>query len=97
MLGISLFAILFAAIFALYFLPRNLLGRVTLLNKQQYYELFFGAILIVFFFGYFQSLITDRPEYIEQSFYIASLFMIWYFLTKFITGAVNRVQPNIDG
>ncbi len=95
MLGISLFGVIFAAIFALYFLPRDLIG-IRLLDKQQYYELFFGAILIVFFFGYFQSLITDNPGHIEQSFYIASLFMIWYFATKFVTGAVNRVQPNID-
>ena len=91
MLALSLFGVIFAAIFALYFLPKEIL-RIRLLEKQQYYELFFGAILIVFFFGYFQSLITDNPAHIDQAFSIASLFMIWYFATKFVTGAVNRDQ-----
>jgi hypothetical protein len=94
MKNLALFIITLSVVFVLYFIPKNIIS-VQLVQKAEYFELFFGAILIVFLFGYFQYLITNNPEYLESGFQIGTLFIIWYYLWKFITNYANLDKNNI--
>jgi hypothetical protein len=94
MKNFALFIITLAVVFTLYFIPKNIIP-VQLVQKAEYFELFFGAILIVFLFGYFQYLITNNSEHLENGFQIGILFIIWYYLWKFITNYANLDKNNI--
>ncbi len=94
MKNLSLFIIALSIIFLLYFIPKSILP-IQIVQKEEYFELFFGAILIVFLFGYFQYLITNNQEHLESGFLIATLFIIWYYLWKFITNYANLDKNNI--
>ncbi len=94
MKNLSIFIITLAIVFTLYFLPKNIIP-IQLVQRDEYFELFFGSLLIVFLFGYFQYLITNNSEYLEKGFQIATLFIIWYYLWKFITNYANLDKNNI--
>jgi len=94
MKNLALFIITLSVVFILYFIPKNIIS-IQLVQKAEYFELFFGAILIVFLFGYFQYLITNNHEYLESGFQIGTLFIIWYYLWKFITNYANLDKNNI--
>ena len=70
MKNLAIFIIIFFIFFILFFIPKNLIN-IQLVQNHEYYELFFGALLIIFFFGYFQFLITNEPAYLDNSFLIA--------------------------
>jgi len=64
------------------------------LESQQYLEMVFGSIFIIIFFGVFGSLLTNdfmnpNPTLLENSYLIALLFTLWFFLTKRITNYIN--------
>lgn len=94
MKNLALFIITLTIMFMLYFIPANIIS-VQIVQKNEYFELFFGSLLIVFLFGYFQYLITNNQEYLESGFQIATLFIIWYYLWKFLTNYVNLDKNNI--
>jgi hypothetical protein len=94
MKNVAIFIITLTIIFILYFIPTNIIS-IQLVQKNEYFELFFGSLLIVFLFGYFQYLITNNVEYLESSFQIATLFIIWYYLWKFLTNYVNLDKNNL--
>ena len=88
MKSLSIFIITFTIIFILYFIPKNILP-IQLVQRNEYFELFFGSLLIVFLFGYFQYLITNNLEHLENGFKIGTLFIIWYYLWKLTTNYAN--------
>ncbi len=94
MKNLALFLITLSIIFIFYFIPKNIIP-VQIVQKNEYFELFFGSILIVFLFGYFQYLITNNSEHLENGFLIATLFIIWYYLWKLITNYSNLDNNNI--
>lgn len=94
MKNLALFIITLTIIFILYFLPKNIVP-IQIVQKNEYFELFFGSLLIVFLFGYFQYLITNNSEYLESGFLIGTLFIIWYYLWKLFTNYVNLDKNNI--
>ncbi len=94
MLNTGIFIILFFIIFATFFIPTKIF-KIQFMEKHQYFELFFASLLIIFFFGYFQMLITNNPSYLNNSFKYASFFLIWYFLTKSVVNIIHRDQNNI--
>ncbi len=94
MKNIALFIITLFSIFVLYFIPKNIIS-IQIVQKAEYFELFFGSLLIVFLFGYFQYLITNNYEYLESSFLISTFFIIWYYLWKFFTNYSNLDNYNI--
>ncbi len=94
MKNLAIFIITLTIIFILYFIPTNIIP-VQIVQKNEYFELFFGSILIVFLFGYFQYLITNNSEHLENGFLIATLFIIWYYLWKLITNYSNLDNNNI--
>ena len=59
MLNMGFFIIIFFLIFATLFIPKSVLN-IQFMKKEQYFELFFGSILLIFFFGYFQMLIAGK-------------------------------------
>ena len=61
----------------------------TKLVLFQYYELLFGSLFIIVFFGVFGSLLTLNPDLVNYSIVFASFFSIWYYLTKKITNLIN--------
>ncbi len=89
MIYIGVFIVLFAIIFATFFLPKSILSY-QFMKKEEYFQLFFASLLIIFFFGYFQMLISKNPSYLYVSFGIASFFLIWYFITKTILHMIHR-------
>ena len=94
MKNLAIFIITLTIVFILYFIPTNIIS-VQIIQKNEYFELFFGSLLIIFLFGYFQYLITNNQEYLESSFQIATLFIIWYYLWKFFTNYTNLDKNNI--
>ncbi len=94
MKNIALFIITLFIIFVFYFIPKNIIP-IQIVQKNEYFELFFGSLLIVFLFGYFQYLITNNQEYLESGFQIGTLFIIWYYLWKFLTNYSNLDNNNI--
>ena len=94
MKNLSIFIITLTIVFLLYFFPKSIIS-IQLVQRDEYFELFFGSILIVFLFGYFQYLITNNPDYLEGGFQIGTLFIIWYYLWKLITNYANLDKNNI--
>jgi hypothetical protein len=94
MKNLALFIITFVIVFTLYFIPTNIIP-IQLVQRDEYFELFFGSLLIVFLFGYFQYLITNNSEYLESGFQLGMLFIIWYYLWKLITNYANLDKNNI--
>ncbi len=90
MMNMGIFIIIFFLVFATFFIPKNII-HFQFMEKNQYFELFFASLLIIFFFGYFHMLITNNQNYLNTSFKFASFFLIWYFLTKTI---VNLIHTN---
>jgi hypothetical protein len=90
MMNMGIFIIIFFLVFATFFIPKNII-HFQFMEKNQYFELFFASLLIIFFFGYFHMLITNNSNYLNTSFKFASFFLIWYFLTKTI---VNLIHTN---
>lgn len=89
MLGLPVFIIVLTIIMLTKYLPKRYFP-FTILDDAQYYELFFGGILIILFFGYFQSLLTGDNNWMNLSYTMATFFLVWYFLTKFITNTANK-------
>ena len=78
----SLFIITFFIIFATYFI-QNKAGFHYFMEKDQYFELFFG---------YFQFLMSGNYSYLPYSLLIATFFLGWYFFTKTIVNTIHRDQ-----
>jgi len=85
------FVIIFFIIFSTFFIPKKLIN-IQFMEKQQYFELFFASILLIFFFGYFQMLIapSNQSNYLSTSFKFATFLLIWYFITKTIVNIIHR-------
>ncbi len=94
MKNLAIFIIIFFIFFILFFIPKTLIN-IQLVQNHEYYELFFGAILIVFLFGYFQYLITNDETYLDNSFLIGIFFMLWYYSWRLITNYSNLDKNNI--
>ncbi len=84
----SIFIITYSLLLLIYLIPKEIIN-VQLVQKADYFEMFFGSLLIIFLFGYFQYLITDDLSYFDFSFKLATLYIRWYYLWKFITNYVN--------
>jgi hypothetical protein len=53
----------------------------------QYVEMIFGSLFIIFVFGILGNYVfpTQIPDLLRKSIWVASLFSIWYYITKWIT------------
>jgi hypothetical protein len=53
----------------------------------QYVEMIFGSLFIIFVFGILGNYVfpTQIPDLLRKSILVASLFSIWYYITKWIT------------
>jgi hypothetical protein len=70
------------------------------LESFQYYELIFGSIFIIIFFGFFGSILTlditkQERNVLNNSSLIAALYAIWIYLTKKITNLINSDNNNV--
>jgi hypothetical protein len=68
--------------------------RGTSLEPYQYSELIFGSFFIIVFFGIFGMILTldylnPSPSVLNDSGLLASLFIVWYYLTKKLTNYIN--------
>lgn len=70
------------------------------LESYQYYELVFGTFFIVIFFGVFASMLTTNVynpfnSPLNNSALIASLYAIWFYLTKKISNSINSDKNGV--
>jgi quinol-cytochrome oxidoreductase complex cytochrome b subunit len=70
------------------------------LQSFQYAELVFGSFFIIIFFGLFGSILTldiiePEPKLLNNSCLFASLFCIWFYLTKKITNSINSDRNGV--
>ncbi len=93
MLNMGFFIIFFFIIFGTFFIPKNIF-KIQLMKKEQYFELFFASLLLIFFFGYFQMLISGRSneDYLSTSFKFAIFLLLWYFITKILVNMIHKDQ-----
>lgn len=64
------------------------------LESFQYCELVFGSFFIILFFGLFGSILTvdmlkPQPTVLNNMGLFATLYAIWFYLTKKITNNIN--------
>jgi hypothetical protein len=101
-MNLSIFLVIFFAIFATLFLPKYIFAFLlggnkdfALMKVEEYFFLFFATLLLIFFFGYFQMLITHHPSHLAKSFVFATFFLLWYFITKTIVNIIHRNSNNL--
>lgn len=66
----------------------------TKLESYQYCELVFGSLFIIIFLGIFSELLINgyfniNSLILENSIIFASLFSLWYYITKKTTNIIN--------
>ena len=81
----KLFIITFFVLFLL-----NLV-KVFELESYQKYQLFFGMIFMILFFGLFYNYLSAKSDntILNNSFVIAAFFGIWYYFTYKFTNVYN--------
>ena len=65
------------------------------LEWYQYSELVFGSFLIIVFFGLLGSMIMLDKSLINNSALFASLYAIWFYLTKKFTNSINSDRNGV--
>ena len=66
----------------------------TKLQLFQYYEMLFGSLFIIIFFGLFGAMLTLNKSFLNEMIIFACIFSIWYYITKKI---VNNINSDING
>lgn len=72
----------------------------TRLEGFQYAELVFGSFFIIVFFGLFGSILTldiinPEPKLLNNSALFATIFSVWFYLTKKITNSINSNRNGV--
>lgn len=77
--------------FIIYQVAMLLLNYIYAFKLQdfQYYEMTFGMIFIVIFFGVFNLMINLDFNAVNDSLLLAVFFGMWYYCTKKVTNAVH--------
>lgn len=73
----------------------NQLIRYMRLENYQFYEMIIGSVLIIFFFGLFGSILTLQPHLFRVSLYLASFYIIWYYISKKIINIINTDKNGV--
>lgn len=60
------------------------------IENFQYVEMLFGSIFLILIFGYIAPYFVNDPKMYEKSIYLATLFSIWYYMTKLITNNMMK-------
>lgn len=63
--------------------------RFLTLEWFQYCELVFGSVFIILFFGIFGTILTLDNSLLNNSCLFASLYSIWFYITKKISNSIN--------
>jgi hypothetical protein len=67
----------------------------TRLEIFQYYEMLFGSIFIIIFFGIFGALLTLNKELLNEMILFATIFSIWYYITKKLVNNMNSDKNGV--
>jgi len=70
------------------------------LESFQYSELIFGSFFIIVFFGIFGSILTldiikKERTVLNNSALFATLYAIWFYITKKLTNSINSDKNNV--
>ena len=65
------------------------------LEDFQYYEMVFGSIFIIVFFGIFNLMINLNFQAINDSLLFAVFFGLWYYCTIKITNTIHTDQNGV--
>ena len=65
------------------------------LETYQYTELVLGSFLMILFFGLFGFALTLKIELINNSSLFATLFAIWFYITKKLSNAINSDKNGV--
>lgn len=74
--------------------------KSTRIEGFQYAELVFGSFFIIVFFGLFGSILTldiinPEPKLLNNSALFATIFSVWFYLTKKITNSINSNRNGV--
>jgi hypothetical protein len=65
------------------------------LETYQYTELVLGSFLMILFFGLLGFALTLKIELINNSSLFATLFAIWFYITKKLSNAINSDKNGV--
>jgi hypothetical protein len=71
------------------------LQKSLCLECYQFYEMVIGSILIIFFMGLFGSILLLEPILFRTSIYLATFYIIWYYLSRKITNIINTDKNGV--
>lgn len=70
------------------------------LDSDQYYEMIFGSVFIILFFGIFASILTldilnPTSTMMNNSALFATFYLIWFYITKKLTNSINSDKNGV--
>jgi ABC-type transporter Mla maintaining outer membrane lipid asymmetry permease subunit MlaE len=65
------------------------------LECNQFYEMVLGSLLIILFMGLFGSILLLEPILFRTSIYLASFYIIWYYVSRKIINIINTDKNGV--
>jgi hypothetical protein len=71
------------------------LQKSLCLECNQFYEMVIGSILIILFMGLFGSILLLEPILFRTSIYLATFYIIWYYVSRKIINIINTDKNGV--